>query len=281
MMFDMEPMILPSIEGPFEWRTAVGGPVLICTALEPYAAHFFTTRAWALGDPVSLWRDGTAWSSVAAAAGLPEERLIRAQQVHGADVVIARAGAALATGDIIISNDAELAIAVQTADCVPLLIADTRTGAVCAAHAGWRGIAARVPQLAARSLAAQSGSPPHDFVAALGPSIGACCYEVGADVREAMLRLHGDGLDPSTWFHSRPVVDPDNPPLSDLSSEGRHGRWYFDGWAAVVAQLVHVGMEPEKIAVARVCTASHPSACCSYRRDGAASGRLAAVLRKR
>lgn len=272
-------MILPAVDRAFEWRTVPGGPALASPLLERHAAHFFTTRVWTLGFGSNQLDDDQAWHQVAASAGVAEDRLIRLRQVHGAEVVEARPGAPMPTGDIVIADDPTLAIAVQTADCVPLLIADTRSGAVCAAHAGWRGMAARVPQVAVAALVGRCGSRFRDLVAAIGPSIGACCYEVGDDVRTSLQTLASDVIDPSTWFHARPAVDPDNPSLDGVPKEGRADRWYFDGWACGVAQLLDAGLIAERIVVARSCTASHPSAFCSYRRDGAPAGRLAAVIR--
>lgn len=256
-----------------------GGPALASPLLERHAAHFFTTRAWTLGRGVNQLNDDQAWFQVAASAGVAEDRLIRLRQVHGAEVVEARPGAPMPLGDIVITDDPTLAIAVQTADCVPLLLADMRTGVVCAAHAGWRGMAARVPQVAVAALVGRYGSRFRDLVAAIGPSIGACCYEVGDDVRTSLQTLASGVIDPSTWFHARPTVDPDNPSLDSVPKEGRTDRWYFDGWACGAAQLLEAGLVAERIAVARSCTASHPSAFCSYRRDGAPAGRLAAVIR--
>ena len=119
-----------------------------------------------------------------------EAPLLRVRQVHGADVLVRRAGerddgdAKDTAADIIVTDDSSVALAIQTADCVPILIVDRRTGAVAAAHAGWRGLAAGVPRIAVDTLVRELGSRPADLIAAAGPSIGACCYEVGSDVRE-------------------------------------------------------------------------------------------------
>ena len=94
----------------------------------------------------------------------------------------------LVAADIIAGDDASMALAIVTADCVPILIGDRRTGAVAAAHAGWRGTALRVAAAVVNAMKTSFGSRPADLVAAIGPSIGPCCYEVGGDVRERFER---------------------------------------------------------------------------------------------
>src|ERR1700682_287469 len=140
-------MILPQPTDAFEWRDAPAGPVLVCRALEHVARHVFTTRPWPLGaGPGSA--DTRSWLDVARSMDVESDRLLRVHQVHGASVVVQRSQAPAAAGsdaDVVLSDAPAVALAVQPADCVGLLIADSRTGAVAASHAGWRGIALRVP----------------------------------------------------------------------------------------------------------------------------------------
>ena len=128
----------PEPTGGFAWVQAPAGPSLVCRSLEPVAPHLFTTRPWLLGSAPA--DSEAAWQEVAAAVGVDNGRLARVHQVHGSRAVAAVPGDR-PDADIIVSGDAGLAVAIQTADCVPLLIADTRTGVVAAAHAGWRGLA--------------------------------------------------------------------------------------------------------------------------------------------
>jgi hypothetical protein len=181
--------------------------------------------------------------------------------------------------DIVVADDRRIAIAIQTADCVPLLIADRRSGAVAAVHAGWRGMAARAPQKAVAVLQEEFGSHPADLIAAIGPSIGACCYEVGADVRDAFAAAAFDVDQLSRWFTDTPRPTTRNPSMPSVArSLPRPDRWYFDGWSAVRHQLDLAGVLPKHVHAADLCTGSHPELC-SYRRDGAAAGRIAAVIR--
>jgi YfiH family protein len=149
-------------------------------ALRPFAGHLFTTREWPLGSRAEASDED--WQAVAASLRADLDHLVRLHQVHGASVVVRRAGARSAPpagrpdADIVVSDDPSLVLAVQTADCVPLLIADRATGAVAAAHAGWRGLAAGVPGVTVAALAREFGSRPADLVAVVGPSICAARY---------------------------------------------------------------------------------------------------------
>lgn len=236
----------------------------MCEPLLAHAEHIFTTKDWTLGrgTPTSP-EDG--WAEVAEALGVGVDRLRRLRQVHGAAVVVAGdEPGAPPEADVIVSARLELAVAVQAADCVPLLVADTRTGAVAAAHAGWRGLAACVPGTMVSAMAREFGSRPGDLLAAIGPAIGPCCYEVGNDVRQAMVGAAGEP-EAAAWFRARPT----------------DGKWMFDTWASARAQLVAAGVPRDRVYVAGLCTMSHPDTFCSYRRDGPPAGRIAAAIKPR
>jgi purine-nucleoside/S-methyl-5'-thioadenosine phosphorylase / adenosine deaminase len=271
--------MLPKPAEGFDWIQMPAGPALVCRALASTARHFYTTRQWPSGSNAAPDR-GALWSAVADAAGTPG-RLLRLQQVHGADQIVHRIGSALPAtpprADIILSDDPLTAAAVQAADCVPLLVADTRSGAVAAAHAGWRGLAARVPIATVLAMARAFGSEPRDLIAAVGPSIGACCYEVGADVHARFMEAFG-ATDTARWFHKKPLALAGNPSTSGTDG-GRPGRQFFDAWQAARDQLEAAGVRSDRIHVAALCTASHPDTLCSYRREGAAAGRIAAAIR--
>ena len=271
----------PQTSGGFEWVQAAGGPALVCSALRPLADHLFTTRAWALGSPAGAAAENR--QPIATSVGVDEAHLVRLRQVHGAAVVIRRAGdplpASRPEADIVVSNDRALALAIQTADCVPLLIADRRTGAIAAAHAGWKGMAAGVPRVTVAALAREFGGVPADLIVAAGPSIGACCYEVGADVRDAFRRAGFADELLARWFLEQPQPTARNPSMPGLSAARRADHWFFDGWTATRYQLEEAGIPAAQIHAADLCTASHPDTLCSYRRDGSPAGRLAAVIR--
>jgi len=273
--------MLPNPGENFYWIDVAGRPALVCRPLAPYAAHFFTTRSWLLGSEPGPSTD-KAWHDVAAAAAVKPERLVRARQVHGVTVLRYHAGEStnpLPEADIIVTDDCSAAIAVQTADCAPILMVDPVKGAVAAVHAGWRGLAAGAPARGVRALAEAYGSHPDDLIVSVGPCIGACCYEVGGDVVQAF-RDHGvREAQIKRWFSRIPHRLASNPPMAGVLLSGRDGKWFFDGWRASRDQLEDAGVRPDRAYVAELCTASHPGMLPSYRRDGRAAGRIAAVVR--
>jgi len=265
----------PQLGAGFEWVDTAGGRALVCAPLQSFAPHLFTTRHWALGSADGDAGSTAGWAAVAAALGLAPDRLARLHQVHGASVVVRRSGtsepsrsrepAFLPDADIITTDDPDRAVAIQTADCVPILIADTRTGAVAAAHAGWRGLAAGVPRVVVTAMADAFGSRPADLVAAIGPSISAEQYEVGEDVL-ARFEASDDARGRlEAWFPART----------------RPGHWLFDGWASAGDQLENAGVPKTRVFRAASCTALNADLFCSYRRDGRRAGRMAAAIRSR
>jgi YfiH family protein len=146
---------------------------------------------------------------------------------------------------------------------VPLLMADRATGAIAAAHAGWRGLAAGVPGAAVAALAHEFGSAPADLIAAVGPSISAERYEVGEEVRASFQSAGFSAAQLERWF--RPAERADH--------------WLFDGWRSVQDQLESAGLPEAQVHTAALCTATYPDLFCSYRRDGKGAGRIAAAIR--
>jgi polyphenol oxidase len=249
----------PEPTGGFIWTQERWGAGLRCEALSRIASHVFTTRDLRLARSPDV--DAT-WRLLGEAVGVPVDRVVRVAQVHGGDVLVVRRGEALPgrppPADIIVSDHPETALVVRVADCVPLLLAHPRTGAVAAAHAGWRGMAARVPGVAVRALQEEFGAAPAELVAAFGPSIGACCYAVGTEVREAFATA-GHPVD--RWF---------------VPSDGR---FRLDLWRATREQLEAAGVPPRQTCAAGLCTATHRDRFFSYRMEGLGAGRLAAAIR--
>jgi polyphenol oxidase len=275
---------LPKPSDGFDWVQLPAGPALVCPALGHRAPHLFTTRAWRLGEHTVAPANGGGWDEVAAAMDVGSAGLARLRQVHGTTIVCYRAGTTgprqhLPDGDIVISDDPDVAIAVQTADCVPILIVDFSSHVIAAVHAGWRGLAARAPQMALERMAADFGSRPDSVRAAIGPAIGACCYEVGPEVRAQFERSAFPERHLRRWFSVDPVLSADNPPMASLSSVRREGHSFFDPALAAYDQLRSAGLASGHVFSSGLCTASHPDVFCSYRRDGAPAGRMAAAIR--
>jgi YfiH family protein len=176
-------------------------------------------------------------------------RLFLMRQVHGATVLQAPWEGA-PEADAAVAAEPGLLVGVETADCLPLLLVDPVRRVAAAVHAGWRGTAAHVTARTVEALLA-GGSRPDDLVAAVGPGIGACCYEVGEELREAF------GPDGDAFF--RPVP---------------RGRPHLDVRAANVRQLRDAGVSSEQIHHVDDCTACRPDLYYSYRRDGRGTGRM-------
>jgi polyphenol oxidase len=113
-------------------------------------------------------------------SSLYPEDILTARQIHSA--IVQDAAGPLGEGDALISNRPAVVVGVKTADCVPILLVDPVTRAVAAIHAGWRGTAEDIAGTAVRALTERWSVSPKNVRAAIGPSIGVCCYEVGPEV---------------------------------------------------------------------------------------------------
>ena len=259
-------MSLPPIPDAFEWTTQSWGAALRCRPLSAIAPHVFTTRQLSLVSPQDLMRLA---ESVGAGA------VAMAKQVHGRTVVVVRDGdgapAAMPEADAFVSSSRDVAVAIRVADCVPLLMADRHRGVVAAVHAGWRGTAARAAVAALDALEREFGSEPADLVAAIGPSIGPCCYEVGTELVDAFAAAGHERYLIDRWFLA---------PAPPRGSRERP-RLRLDVAGANRDQLVLAGVPEEQIFSAGLCTAMHLDVLTSYRAEKDAAGRLAGVIRAR
>lgn len=247
----------PSSPPPFRWTERAGTPMLVCDAIGQ--VHGWTTRNLELGQ---LTDADPGWSRLAAAAGVRFDRVAYLRQVHGRTVIEASTGSRVngTAGDALISRDPDAVLTVRVADCVPLLIADPVSGAVAAVHAGWRGTCASIARAAVEATSERFGSSPSTLVAAIGPSIGPCCYETGPAVREALAEAGWPAAVVEEWF------------------EGP-ARRHLNLWRANRAQLLAAGLQDAHVFTAGLCTRCHADWFHSYRRDGAQAGRTAAFIR--
>src|SRR5688572_27026068 len=188
-------MRLPPVPDSFYWTDAPWGAALRCRPLDSLAPHLFTTRQLSLAS-------AAGYGQLAAALGV--EHVATLTQVHGSAVSIVRHGTAIPQqgpeADALVSNAPLIAVAVRAADCVPLLMADSMTGAVAAIHAGWRGTAARVAVAALNAMEREYGTHPANVVAAIGPRIGPCCYAVGSDLVDAFAAAGHERYLIERWF---------------------------------------------------------------------------------
>ena len=147
----------------------------------------------------------------------------------------------MGNGDALLENEAGSVVAVRTADCVPIILIDEKLHAVAAVHAGWRGTVARIAPAAVQAMRERFGTEPAGLHAAIGPCIGPCCYEVGAEV---------------------------------AAQFGIEGRARLDLPGANRKQLEEAGVTPERIYASKLCTMCRPEDFHSFRRDKEAAGRL-------
>lgn len=207
-------------------------------------------------DPAAVRANRAA---VLEALRLDPVRHVEADQVHGAVVALVGAGdggRSIRDADGLATSDPGTVLAVHAADCVTLLLADPASGAVAAAHAGWRGTAAGIAAEIVRLLADRFETRPEDLLAAIGPSIGACHYEVDEPVM-ARMRVW-------SWWDT-------------VSTPNDRGRWQLDLRAANRRQLIDAGVRPERVEILDLCTFHHPDLFYSHRRDGR-TGRMGAVI---
>jgi len=234
--------------------------------------HAFSTRCDGVsvslrGAEVSADRAGQATELVAEGSlrraaevlGIEAGRLFFLSQVHGTQCRrIGRsddpAAVAREQGDVTLSAAVGVACGVRTADCVPVLLADRRSGAVAAVHAGWRGTVRGVVAVAVQRLEQLTGAGA-SLVAAVGPHIGRCCFEVGEDVAAELAAASVAGEAAVERTAGRPRVDLRRIIEAQLSSAG-------------VAAVDHVPG----------CTQCDAARFHSYRRDGPRSGRMLATI---
>lgn len=202
----------------------------------PWLEHGFGTR-------LSLQWPGTA-------------DLATVQQIHSDKVLIAKRIGSAGGGDALISNQPGITLSVRTADCLPILMADTRNRAVAAVHAGWRGTILEIVPKTVQAMAEQFGTHPDDLVIAIGPGIGACCFEVGPEVAIQFAKLF--------------------PERTDLDQQTK-----VDLVETNLRLLRRNGGSVRQIATSGQCTCCRSDLFHSYRRDRDAAGRMVSAIRLR
>jgi YfiH family protein len=214
------------------------------------------------------------------ALGANDLQLISLKQIHS-DVIhfFNSASHESCKGDASVTNRPGLLLGVQTADCVPILLADPKKRAVAAIHAGWRGTLARIVVKAIGQMQMHFSTNPADLLAAIGPSIGPCCYEVGTEVAT---QFHSQFADAPDWFDEFRTGDEPNPiQWLNMMPPGHQPppkNVLLDLKKANRAQLLAAGLRPQNVFASDLCTACRPDLLFSYRKQGPQSGRLLSVI---
>ena len=200
----------------------------------------------------------------AEAIGVDANRFTTCQQVHGSKVVqvteeLVGSGAldfanTIADTDALITNLPDVPLMLFYADCVPVLLADLETGAIGLAHAGWRGTVANIGAKTLAAMGEAFGTKPENVLGAIGPSIGACCYEVDDFVR-----------DQTSGYEK-------------FFAPKGGGKYQLDLWGMNAKQLQEAGVPEGNITVAGICTNDNVELFCSYRAEQGKTGRMGVCL---
>ena len=200
--------------------------------------------------------------------GLHFDRLTTPEQVHGDHIVRvgeAEAGRgrlsyvdAIPETDALMTDVPGVPLMLCFADCTPILLFDPEHRAAAITHGGWKGTVRSIAAKTVRTMADAFGTRPEDCIAAIGPAIGPCCYEIGDEVAEEFRKAF--------------------PRFADEIIEENNGKIRLDLWNANRLQLEDAGILPARIDVAGACTSCHARTFFSYRAEGPATGRIAAVM---
>ncbi|HUI68359.1 MAG TPA: peptidoglycan editing factor PgeF [Nitrospirota bacterium] len=223
--------------------------------------HAFTTRQGGLGarnNGIKLTDD---WEALAEAFGINPERLVTVNQVHGDHIVKVDDQNFNKTktvqADAMITNTLEMAIGVETADCVPVLLVDPLTPAVGAVHAGWRSTVKRIVQKAVTKMQNEFGSDPSRMIAAIGPTIGPECYEVDEPVMGPVRETF------SLW--------------KEAASARGGDKWSLDLVKLNRFELAQIGLSAKNVHSLGLCTSCRSDLFYSFRAEGR-TGRMLSVI---
>ena len=161
--------------------------------------------------------------------------------------------------DGLITNLKDVTLVTQFADCVPLLFYDPVNEVIAASHAGWRGTVQEIGRKTVEKMTAEFGSDPKNIKAAIGPSIGKCCYEVDDPVFESFI--------PLTYI-----------PTQKIFTKKENGRYMLDLWTANRLILENAGIKKLNICVTVRCTCCNSQFFHSHRASGGSRGNLAAII---
>ena len=259
----------------------------------PWLVHGFSTRSGGVSElngEKALNLSFMDWDERAhveenrrrlrAALDAQDFRLAMLKQIHSdATQLYRKERVETCKGDASMTNDTGVLLAVQTADCVPILLVDSQKRAAAAIHAGWRGTLARIVEKAVGRMRQEFRTRPQDVLAAIGPSIGACCYEVGA---EFVLKFSAQFTDAGDYFDEPRSGEEPNPlQWLNMAPPGHQPppkNVHLDLRKANRSQLLWAGLRAQNIFDCNLCTACGTDLFFSYRKEGALSGRQLSVI---
>jgi len=236
-----------------------------------FLTHAFCTRRGGVseGDYASLnisFKEGDMegsvlqnWHRLAMAFGIPIDQFLTLNQVHGDDIFIIKPFGdyypeeGLLNYDAMVTTRENLAICVKTADCLPILMVDRVKKIIAAVHAGWKGTALEITAKVTQVLLEKFGSFEKDILAAIGPAIGLCCFEIDEEAAEGF-RFQKD--------HEK-----------FLFSGNLPNKWIVDLPEANRRQMVSCGIPEDNIDLAKLCTRCRPDLFFSHRGSGGVTGR--------
>ncbi len=245
----------------------------------PFVRHGFSTRLGGVSqgtfvsmnlsftrgdDPEAVLEN---FRRICAAMGVDHEKVVISAQTHTDTVYNVTAedagrGITRERGytdiDGLITDQPGVVLCTQYADCVPLFFVDPVRRVVATSHAGWRGTAAGIAARTVDRMVSDYGCRREDILAAIGPSIGHCCFEVDSPVYDAFCQV--------------PLFD------DTCFTDDGNGKYHIDLWQVNRKYMLDSGILPENITVTDVCTKCHPDVLWSHRVTGDARGSLAAFI---
>ena len=209
--------------------------------------------------------------------------LVTLKQVHSDAIHVVKSAAhRQLVGDGLVTNVSRIALAVQTADCFPVLLVDKKHRAVGAFHAGWRGTVNRIVEKGLGVMRRQYGTEPWDVCALIGPGIQKCCYEVGEEVRSKFESQFAYAREVFHEVESRDPIREKYPLLFMNVRPPGHGdsptRLYLDIMEANRRQLLTAGVPEKQISALPHCTSCNRKTFFSHRAEKGVTGRMMAVV---
>ncbi len=279
-----EMLLQSALLGEFPWllhgfSTRRGGVSSFSTAPTSQAARDLNLGKVSWDDRENVMENRRRFQR---ALGAAKMRLVVLRQIHSDLIHVIDGDTMPSAGDGIITNRPGLLLAILAADCLPILLADTKQHVVAAVHAGWRGTVRKIAQKAVGRMMLMFGSRPEDMRAAIGPGIRVCCYKVGQDVGE---EFEGQFSYASKLFVRRADKTPLEAKYSRLFKTYKsfdeipeNPQLYLYLVQANVTQLREVGLAPNHIYSDAPCTSCHPELFFSHRRDAGHTGRMMGVI---